>query len=119
MISSPLIYLSMSCSLYMPKSSNPFWCQLQTKHLSPSLPTVFCNSTSSFEVRLESKYLSRYSDGLQAGRPGFDSWQNEVFSPPQHPHRFWGQPYLLSNGYRGHFPGGKAAGMWSWPLTTI
>jgi len=33
--------------------------------------------------------------------------------------RLWGPPSLLSNGYRGSFIGGKAAGAWSWPLTSI
>jgi hypothetical protein len=28
------------------------------------------------------------------------------------------QPNLLSNGYWGLFPGGKAAEAWSWPLTS-
>jgi hypothetical protein len=27
-------------------------------------------------------------------------------------------PSLLSNWYRGSFPGGKARGAWSWPLTS-
>jgi hypothetical protein len=35
---------------------------------------------------------------------------------PHSPNWFWGRPSLLSNGYRGSFPGGKAAGAWSWPF---
>jgi len=40
------------------------------------------------------------------------------FSPPR-PERLWGPPSLLQVGTRGSFPGGKAAGAWSWPLTSI
>jgi len=31
------------------------------------------------------------------------------FSSPSHSDRLWGLPSLVSNGYRGHFPRGKAA----------
>jgi hypothetical protein len=33
---------------------------------------------------------------------------SRIFST-QHPDRLWGSPSLLSNGYGGPFPGGKAA----------
>jgi hypothetical protein len=32
-----------------------------------------------------------------------------LFSSPQHPEGLWILPTLLSNGYQGIFPGGKAA----------
>jgi len=35
------------------------------------------------------------------------------------PERLWSPPSLLSNGYQGLFPRGKAAGAWSWLLTSI
>jgi len=45
--------------------------------------------------------------------------RREFFYSPPRPDRLWGPPSLLSNGYRGFFHGGKAAGTWSRPLTFI
>jgi hypothetical protein len=42
---------------------------------------------------------------------------SRIFSSSSCPDRLWGPPNLLSNGYQVLFPGGKAAGSWSWPLT--
>jgi hypothetical protein len=41
-----------------------------------------------------------------------------IFSSPRLPDGLWGPPNLLSNGYQWLFPGGKAAGTQSWPLTS-
>jgi hypothetical protein len=41
------------------------------------------------------------------------------FFSSQRPDRLWDPPSLPSNGYRSCFPRGKAAGVWSWPLTFI
>jgi len=43
----------------------------------------------------------------------------EIFSSPRRPDRLWDPPSLLSNGYRGSYRGGKAAGAWSLSLTSI
>jgi hypothetical protein len=40
------------------------------------------------------------------------------FSPPR-PDLLWGPPSLLSSGYWGSSPGGKAVGAWSWSHTSI
>jgi hypothetical protein len=40
-----------------------------------------------------------------------------IFTSPYRPRKLWGPPSLLYNGYR-VFPRRKAAGSWSWPLTT-
>jgi hypothetical protein len=52
-------------------------------------------------------------------RPRFDSWQGKIFSlsPASRPALEPTQP--LSNGFRGLFLGGKAAGAWRWLLTSI
>jgi hypothetical protein len=41
------------------------------------------------------------------------------FSSPRRPDRLWDPSSLLSSGYRGSFPGGKAAEAWRWPLASI
>ena len=42
-----------------------------------------------------------------------------IFLLLKHPDRFWGPPNLLFSGYRCSFSGGKMAGAWGWPLTSI
>jgi len=56
---------------------------------------------------------------LRAGRPGFDSRQEQwkdlcLFAAVSGAHPTF---YLVSTS--GTFSGGKAAGAWSWPLTSI
>jgi hypothetical protein len=43
---------------------------------------------------------------------------SRIFNSPCRPERLWGPPNLLSKGYGGSFPGGKAAWAWSWPHTS-
>jgi hypothetical protein len=43
---------------------------------------------------------------------------SRIITSPCRPDRLWGPTNLLYNGYRELFPGGKAAGAWSWPLTS-
>jgi len=56
---------------------------------------------------------------LQAGRRGSIPGKDNDFSLHQCPDRLWGPPSVIFNGYRGLLPRGKAAGTWSWPLTSI
>jgi hypothetical protein len=57
----------------------------------------------------------RYSDSLRTGLSGDRiPVGSEIFRT--RPDRSWDTPSLLYNGYR-VFPGGKAAGVWSWPPT--
>jgi len=59
--------------------------------------------------------LSRYSDSLRAERSGDRiSVGGEIFRT--RPHRPWGPPSLLYNGYQ-VFSVGKAEGAWRWPPT--
>jgi hypothetical protein len=41
-----------------------------------------------------------------------------IFSSPRRPDRLWGAPNLLSNWFRGFLLENKAAGAWSWSLTS-
>jgi hypothetical protein len=47
------------------------------------------------------------------------SVKSKIFSSPGRPDRLWDPTSLLFSGYWGCFPGGKAAGAWSWPLTSV
>jgi len=50
------------------------------------------------------------------------SRQSIIFSSPQRPDWLWGPSSFLSNEYRRLLTwgeGGKAAGTWNWPLTSI
>jgi hypothetical protein len=65
-----------------------------------------------------SSVVQRWAMGWYHGcsNPG-KGW--EYFSSLPRPDRLSGPPSLLSNEYQGQFPVSKAAGVWSWPLTSI
>jgi hypothetical protein len=57
--------------------------------------------------------------GNGLGGRGLITGRGKRFFSSQRPDRLWGTRNFLSNGYRGSFLGGKAAGAWSWPLTSV
>ena len=60
--------------------------------------------------RIRVRFPIATSYGLDGPGTGIESrWGDEIFR--RRPHRPWGPPSLLHNGYR-VFPGGKAAGTW-------
>jgi hypothetical protein len=42
----------------------------------------------------------------------------EIFASSPLPDRLWSPASIVSSGYRSLFPGGKAVGTWSWPVTS-
>jgi hypothetical protein len=79
------------------------------------------HSTSSHPISF--KFISvGIATMLRSGRSGFDSrglggW--EFFSSPQCPERLYAHSASYPMGTRGSFPGGKAAGAWRSPHTSI
>jgi len=69
---------------------------------------------NTIQIFAESSRDCSDSAGLRVGRSGFlvsipgGGWV--FFSSPPRPERLWGPPSLLSEGYQGLFPVGKAAG---------
>jgi hypothetical protein len=84
-----------------------------------------CNISSKAFIGLFIEAVSRDSAvGISTGY-GLDDWEvgvrvpvgSRIFTSPCCPDRLWGPPNFLYNGFRDLFPGGKAAGAWSCPLT--
>jgi hypothetical protein len=62
-------------------------------------------------VKLGRLCKHRYSDGLPAGQPRFDSRQGKIFLHSITSKRLWGRPNLVSNGHHGLLsPGLKRPG---------
>jgi hypothetical protein len=120
---------------FYPKSvsdyTNYYSCtNIQSYHFTPSLPTfnkkeffnticwvIFVNLFICFKGSRDSSVIIATVYGLDD--PGSIPGSARFFSSPQRPDWLLARPILLSNGYRGHFPGSKAARGWSWPLTSI
>jgi hypothetical protein len=68
-------------------------------------------------VRDRPGYSGRYSDSLQAGRPGDRIWWEQRFSHPCTPALGLTQPPLQRESDL--FPGGKATDEWRWPHARI
>jgi hypothetical protein len=80
---------------------------------------LFCASTGSVRSRNSAVGIAtgyRLGDRDVGVRVPVGS---RIFTSSCRPDRLWGPPNLLYNGYWGLFHGGKAAGAWSWPLTSI
>jgi hypothetical protein len=74
-------------------------------------PTVHGNDTRACNIYRSRNRSVSVVTRLQAGRPGFNFRKGQrFFSSLPHPDLLWGPPSLPSNGYRGFFPLGKAAG---------
>jgi hypothetical protein len=99
----------------------------------PSLPhTTTATSSSTSEIRrfdlphgdfgICTNQVSSFGIALGYGldiRGSILSRGKRFFSTLQGTDRLWDPPSLLSIGYWGPFPGGKAGGAWSWLLTSI
>jgi hypothetical protein len=78
---------------------------------------IWCKYNKIHIEKLWKKNRSRYSDWLWAGWPrGPGRVKNFLFSMSSRLAEVHSTSYPMGTG--GSFPGGKAAGAWSWPLTS-
>jgi hypothetical protein len=97
--------LNYTCMVYF-----AIFTAIHCEHTSPVLIICYCTNSP----------MSWGSDGLRAGRPGFDSREGRDFcllhsiqtGSGSHPVSY---PMSTMDSFRG----GKAAGTWSWELTSI
>jgi hypothetical protein len=97
-----------------------FWPQIYVRFSTPRfvlhvpLHPILFESTTLVTLNEESGLLSRYSDGLRAGRTrnlcSISGRDMLMFSSPQWRDRLWCPSSLLSNGYGGFFSRSKTAG---------
>jgi hypothetical protein len=79
--------------------------------------TVHCSSSHDTKSRDSSVGIA-LGYGLD-DRVRYLAGARNFFSSPPRQERLWGPPSLYPMGTRGCFLGGKADGLWSWPLTSI
>jgi hypothetical protein len=91
-----------------------FWWNLYDAVIDCRYPAAICNWFISTLLQFGSILLFKSMSVIE-----YLSYYNwEFLSSPPRPDRLWDPPILLSRGCRGCFPGGKAAGSWSWLLTS-
>jgi hypothetical protein len=110
----------------LPRNGSTFHSTPHTTAMRTSIPAkVMIINWLKFPLLIYSVVSRDSAVGIATGY-GLDDWEvgvrvpvgSRIITSPCRPDMLWGPPNLLYNGYRELFPGGKAAGAWSWPLTS-